>query len=122
MITLTPRQAHTGKYFEATLEVTSENGDAVVIHGWLNHQGSWILHAWCEIGEQVIDLTETREGIAKSSYYQVMGVTPERFIRYERYDFFCIGRREWAFWAVRPSAFFCRNIISGSSGAPDQER
>jgi hypothetical protein len=65
MKTLTPRQDHAGSCFEATLEVASETRDAVVIHGWLHNQERWILHAWCEVDEWVIDLTETREPIDK---------------------------------------------------------
>jgi hypothetical protein len=106
MKTLTPRQVHTGKCFEATLEVASENNDAVVIHGWLRHEENWILHAWCEIDERVIDLTETREPIDKSKYYQVMGVTPERSIRYEREEFFTLVAEHANFGPFDKTFFF----------------
>lgn len=49
------------------------------------------MHAWCEIGEAVIDLTATREAIDKATYYRIMGVTPERTIRYTRLQFFTLA-------------------------------
>ena len=91
MKTLTPRQHHSDSCFEATLEVASVTVDAVVIHGWLHNRENWILHAWCEVDEWVIDLTETREPIDKSTYYITMDVTPERSIRYNRQEFFALG-------------------------------
>ena len=106
MKTLTPRQVHTGKCFEATLEVASENSDVVVIHGWLHHQECWILHAWCEIYDWVIDLTETREPIDKSTYYQIMGVSPERSIRYERQEFFALAAEHGHFGPFDKTFFF----------------
>ena len=106
MKTLTPRQNHAPKCFEATLEVAGETRDAVVIHGWLHHQESWILHAWCEIDELVIDLTETREPIDKLTYYRIMGVTPERSIRYERQDFFVLAARHGHFGPFDKTFFF----------------
>jgi hypothetical protein len=90
----------------AVLEVASENRDAVVIHGWLHHQGEWILHAWCEFDEWVIDLTEAREPIAKSAYYQTMGVTPERFVRYERQEFFALAAKHGHFGPFDKVFFF----------------
>ena len=106
MKTLTPRQDHTSKCFEATLEVASENSDAVVIHGWLHHQECWILHAWCEIDEWVIDLTETREPIDKSIYYRTMGVTFERYIRYNRQEFFALVAEHRHFGPFDKAFFF----------------
>ena len=86
--------------------MASENGDAFVIHGWLHHQGSWILHAWCEIGEAVIDLTETREPIDKDTYYRVMGISPERSIRYERNVFFELAAKQGHFGPFDRELFF----------------
>jgi hypothetical protein len=114
MKTLAPRQVHTGKCFEATLEVASETRDAVVIHGWLHHQECWILHAWCEIDEWVIDLTETREPIDKSTYYRIMGVTPERSIRYNRQEFFALAAELGHFGPFDKAFFFAEK----SSGDP----
>lgn len=106
MKTLAPRQDHSESCFEATLEVASETMDAVVIHGWLHHRESWILHAWCEVDEQVIDLTETREPIDKSTYYRVMGVTLERSIHYNRQDFFALAAEHGHFGPFDKAFFF----------------
>jgi len=106
MKTLIPRQEHTVSCFEATLEVASETRDAVVIHGWLQNQECWILHAWCEFNEWVIDLTETREPIDKSTYYRIMGVTPERSIRYNRQDFFALAAELGHFGPFDKAFFF----------------
>jgi hypothetical protein len=106
MKTLTPRQDHADSCFEATLEVASETRDAVVIHGWLHNQERWILHAWCEVDEWVIDLTETRETINKATYYRIMGVTPERSIRYHRQDFFALVAKHRHFGPFRQGLFF----------------
>lgn len=114
MKTLTPRQDHVGSCFEATLEVASETSDAVVIHGWLLNQKYWILHAWCEIDEWVIDLTETREPIDKPTYYRIMGVTPERSIRYHRQEFFALAAEHGHFGPFDKAFFFAEK----SSGDP----
>ncbi len=114
MKTLTPRLDHAGSCFEATLEVASETSDAVVIHGWLFSPEYWILHAWCEIDEWVIDLTETREPINKSTYYRIMGVTPERSIRYDRQEFFALAAEHGHFGPFDKAFFFAEK----SSGDP----
>ena len=114
MKTLTPRQEHAASCFEATLEVASETRDAVVIHGWLHNQELWILHAWCEINEWVIDLTETREPIEKSTYYRVMGVTPERSLRYNRQEFFALAAEHGHFGPFDKAFFFAEK----SAGDP----
>jgi hypothetical protein len=103
---LTPRRDHTASCFEATLEVASETEEAFVIHGWLYNQEYWILHAWCEVDQWVIDLTETREPIDKSTYYRVMGVTPERSIRYNRQDFFALAATHGHFGPFDKALFF----------------
>jgi len=112
MKTLTPRQDHAGSCFEATLEVASETRDAVVIHGWLHNQESWILHAWCEVNEWVIDLTETREPINKSIYHRIMGVTPERSIRYSRQEFFALAAEHGHFGPFDKVFFFTEKTSS----------
>jgi hypothetical protein len=114
MKTLKPRQDHAGKCFEATLEVASETSNAVVIHGWVQDQECWILHAWCEIDEWVIDLTETREPIDKSTYYRIMGVTPERSIRYNRQEFFALAAEHGNFGPFDKVFFFAEK----SAGDP----
>ncbi|WP_319406997.1 hypothetical protein [uncultured Desulfosarcina sp.] len=106
MKTLSPRQMHAGSCFEATLEVASETRDAVVIHGWLHNQEGWILHAWCEVDEWVIDLTETREPIDKSTYYRIMDVTTERSIRYNRQEFFVLAAEHGHFGPFDKVFFF----------------
>jgi hypothetical protein len=108
MKTLTPKQEHSGSCFEATLEVASETRYAVVIHGWLHSRESWILHAWCEVNEWVIDLTETREPINKSTYYKIMGVTSERSIRYNRQDFFALVAEHRHFGPFDKTFFFAK--------------
>jgi hypothetical protein len=108
MKTLTPRQHHSDSCFEATLEVASETVDAVVIHGWLHNRESWILHAWCEVDEWVIDLTETREPIDKSTYYRIMGVTPERSISYSRQEFFALAAKHGHFGPFDKAFFFAK--------------
>ena len=112
MKTLTPRQNHAGSCFEATLEVASETRDAVVIHGWLHNQENWILHAWCEVDEWVIDLTETREPIDKSNYYRIMGVTPERSIRYNRQEFFALAAEHGHFGPFDKAFFFAEKSFA----------
>ncbi len=112
MKTLMPRQNHAGSCFEATLEVASETNDAVVVHGWLLNQEYWILHAWCEIDEWVIDLTETREPIDKSTYYRIMGVTPERSIRYDRQEFFALAAEHGHFGPFDKALFFAEKSSS----------
>ena len=112
MKTLTPRQNHAGSCFEATLEVASETRDAVVLHGWLHNQESWILHAWCEVDEWVIDLTETREPIDKSFYYRIMGVTPERSIRYDRQEFFALAAEHGHFGPFDKAFFFAEKSFA----------
>ena len=114
MKTLRPRQDHAGKCFEATLEVASETSNAFVIHGWLQNQKLWILHAWCEIDEWVIDLTETREPIDKSTYYRIMGATPERSIRYNRQEFFALAAEHGHFGPFDKAFFFAEK----SAGDP----
>ncbi len=114
MKTLTPRLDHIKSCFEATLEVASETSNTVVIHGWLLGQKYWILHAWCEINEWVIDLTETREPIDKSTYYRIMGVTPERSIRYNRQEFFALAAELGHFGPFDKAFFFAEK----SSGDP----
>jgi hypothetical protein len=116
MKTLTPRQNHSDSCFEATLEVASETMDAVVIHGWLRNRDSWILHAWCEVDERVIDLTETRKPIDKSAYYRIMGVTPERSIRYDRQAFFALAAEHGHFGPFDRNFFFSE----AASGDPLQ--
>jgi len=103
---LTPRQDHAGSCFEATLEVASETRGAVVTHGWLHNRELCILHAWCEIVEWVIDLTETREPIDKATYYRIMGVTPERSIRYNRQEFFALAAELGHFGPFDKDFFF----------------
>ena len=114
MKTFTPRQDYAISCFEATLEVASETGDAVVIHGWLYNQEFWILHAWYEINKWVIDLTETREPIDKSTYYRIMGVTPERSIRYNRQEFFALVAAHRHFGPFDKTFFFAEK----SAGDP----
>jgi hypothetical protein len=106
MKTLAPRQDHAGSCFEATLEVASETRDAVVVHGWLHNQERWILHAWCEVEKWVIDLTETREPIDKDTYYRILGVTPERSIRYNRQEFFASAAKHRHFGPFDKTFFF----------------
>jgi hypothetical protein len=88
MASPSPKQAHTATCFDAVLEVASENNNVIVVNGWLFNGRQWILHAWCETDKAVIDLTETHETIDKATYYQIMGITPERTVRYTRLAFF----------------------------------
>ncbi|MCG8338556.1 MAG: hypothetical protein MJE63_28960 [Proteobacteria bacterium] len=91
---INPRTSYSSNCFDSTLEVASENHEASVVHGWLYSDNQWILHAWCEIGEEVIDLTETRAPIPKNDYYTAMGVTEERLRRYTRLEFFTLFTQE----------------------------
>lgn len=88
MDTLTPKQEHTPNCFHAVLEVASENNTAEVVNGWLYNGRQWILHAWCEIGDNVIDLTVAHDPIEKAAYYRVMGVAQDKTVRYTRLAFF----------------------------------
>ena len=78
------------KSFEATLEVAAENADAVVVHGWICDRTRWVLHAWCEIGDHVVDLTETRSPVPKADYYKAKGAAETRTIKYSRLEFFTL--------------------------------
>ncbi len=91
------RRHHSPNCFEATLEVASENENAVVVHGWLQTPDKWVLHAWCELEESVMDLTESREPLDKAAYYDVMGITPERTVRYSRLEFFTLSAESGGF-------------------------
>jgi hypothetical protein len=107
---LTPKQDHAGNCFEAVLEVASETRDVVVVNGWLYNRRQWILHAWCELGEAVIDLTETRAAIDKPTYYRIMGVTPERTVRYTRLQFFTLAAEQGHFGPFDKVFFFANTI------------
>ncbi len=85
-----PRTEHLPACFDMTLEIISENFDAVVVHGWISGTTQWILHAWCEFGDDVVDLSESRDPIPRSEYYPAMGVEEERIRRYSRLDFFTL--------------------------------
>lgn len=110
MNSLLPRQSHAKKCFEATLEVAAETEDVFVVHGWLNRHNQWILHAWCEIGEDVIDLTESREPINRRLYYDVMCITPERSIRYTRMEFFRLASEKGHFGPFDKTFFFTETL------------
>ena len=86
-----PRTEHKPGCFEATLEIASENHEAVVVQGWIFGSSQWILHAWCEFGDEVVDLTESRQPIPRSEYYLAMGVEEDRIRRYSRLDFFTLA-------------------------------
>ena len=76
--------------FEAVIEVGSECEDCTVVHGWVHHDGQWILHAWGETDEAVYDLTESREPQHRAEYYARHGITEERLHRYSRLEFFTL--------------------------------
>ncbi len=103
---LQPRRAHSPNCFEATLEVASENENAVVVHGWLRTPEGWVMHAWCELDGAVMDLTESREPLNKAEYYEVMGVTPERSVRYDRLEFFTLSAESGGFGPFDLEFFF----------------
>lgn len=90
----------------AVLEVASENSDAVVVQAWLHDQSRWILHSWCEIDDQVIDLTERRSSIPKTQYYTVMGVTETRTRRYSRQAYFAMAAKTGHFGPFDRGLFF----------------
>jgi hypothetical protein len=64
--------------------------------------------------EWVIDLTETRKPIDKSTYYRIMGVTPIRSIRYDRRDFFALAAEHGYFGPFDKAYFFAEK----STGDP----
>lgn len=109
---LEPKATHTPKCFDATLEVASENPETVVVHGWTYGNGRWILHAWCESADAVIDLTESRSPIPKSDFYEVMGVSEERTRRYSRLEFFTLAAQEGHFGPFDKSFFFTETTQS----------
>ncbi len=82
------KEVFSKKCFEATLEVASKNEIAKVVHAWIDGPEGWILHAWGEIGDSVLDLTEARTPFPKEDYYKNLGVTEERLRRYSRLEFF----------------------------------
>jgi hypothetical protein len=88
MSKLSPPEAFRPACFDATLEVAAETASAVVVHAWLFSGERWILHAWCEIGEDVVDLTVGRAPIPRETYYSAMGVDEARSRRYGRLEFF----------------------------------
>ena len=111
MITLTPKQNHSPNCFEAVLEVASENPDATVFNGWVYNGRQWILHAWCEIGDDVVDLTESHDPMDKTIYYQVMGITPERSVRYSRLAFFELVAEHGHFGPFDTRLFFATKSL-----------
>ncbi len=82
------KEGFSKKCFEATLEVASENETAEVVHAWIVGPEGWLLHAWGEVGDNVLDLTEARTPFPKEDYYKSLGVTEERSRRYSRLEFF----------------------------------
>ena len=101
-----PKSQHTPECFMAVLEVASENDDAVVVQAWLHNQHRWILHSWCEIGDQVIDLTESRSSIPKTEYHTVMGVTETLARRYSRQTYFVMAADAGHFGPFDKKLFF----------------
>lgn len=88
MSQLSPPEAFRPACFDATLEVAAETPSAVVVHAWILSGKQWILHAWCEIGDDVVDLTVGRAPIPREDYYSAMGVDEGRSLRYTRIEFF----------------------------------
>lgn len=101
-----PRTKHKPGCFDMTLEIASENVEAVVVHGWIYGVSQWILHAWCEFGDDVVDLTESRGPIPRSKYYLAMGVEEERIRRYSRLDFFTLATEHRQFGPFDKELFF----------------
>ena len=110
MKALSPREVFTKKCFEAVLEVASENENVVIVHAWIYNGKNWILHAWCEINDDVIDLTETRSPILKSAYYEAMGVSQKRAIRYTRLEFFTLMAEHGHFGPFDKAFFFAESL------------
>lgn len=106
---LQARTHHSPNCFEATLEVASEHAEAVVVHGWLRTPEKWVLHAWCELGDSILDLTESREPLDKAAYYELMGVTPERTRRYDRLEFFTLSAESGGFGPFDLDFFHARD-------------
>ncbi len=88
------------------MEVAGENADAVVVHGWIYDRTRWILHAWCEIGDVVVDLTETRSPVPKADYYAAMAATETRTRRYSRLEFFSLAAEHGHFGPFDKEFFF----------------
>lgn len=101
-----PRVKHKPGCFDMTLEIASENIEAVVVHGWIYGHNLWILHAWCEFEDTVIDLTESRAPIPRSDYYLAMGIEEERIRRYSRLDFFTLATEQHQFGPFEKELFF----------------
>ncbi len=100
------RTQHKPGCFDMTLEIASENFEAVVVHGWIHGTSQWILHAWCELGDNVIDLSESRTPIPRSEYYSSMGIEEERIRRYSRLDFFTLATELRHFGPFDKELFF----------------
>ncbi|BBO83659.1 hypothetical protein DSCO28_42250 [Desulfosarcina ovata subsp. sediminis] len=54
----------------------------------------------------VLDKTETREAIDKPTYYRILGVTPERTVRYTRMRFFTLAAEQGHFGPFDKAFFF----------------
>ncbi len=106
MTPLVPPKAHRPACFEAALEVAAETEAAVVVHAWIFAGERWILHAWCEIDGEVVDLTLGRSSIPRDAYYSAMGVAEARCVRYGRLEFFETMARHGHVGPFRRDFFF----------------
>ena len=116
-----PKTQHTPECFMAVLEVASENENAVIVQAWLHYQVRWILHAWCEIDGQVIDLTERRSPIPRTEYYAVMGVTETRARRYSRQAYFAMAAETGHFGPFDRVFFFAETTSTDPLAAIPKE-
>ncbi len=63
-----------------------DRGQIFIVHGWLD-RSPFVFHAWCEFGNQVIDLTIQKAPLSREIYYQERGITEERLRRYSLIEF-----------------------------------
>lgn len=87
-------QCFTAAHDDAFQSAESEDKNNIfIVHGWLFGYirpylpPRWLRHAWCEVGERVVDLTIQQEAIPKKEYYKCNAIKEEWLIRYPLIDF-----------------------------------
>jgi hypothetical protein len=81
-----------GKCFQAALSWVTQHDDWVLVHGTvMKNDGTRIDHAWCERGEEVVDLTQSSNGtpFQKRKYFANSSAIAE--YRYSADDIAFIG-------------------------------
>lgn len=95
-----------GKCFQAVLEAASENEDVEVVNAWVLWDGEWVVHAWVEGQNFVLDFTVSRDRVMKEDYYKALSVSEDRLKRYSRVEFFTLMAENSHFGPYDKDFFF----------------